>query len=340
MGMQRLAGLRLLSESKSYIDALHSVLSHSGLYPCPTYMLAGMTACAFRFTVDRRLTAVSPTAYNWMAENFLAADFIGVTSSQQAGFSFEPAFPLYQNEAIYAIKESIDRGIGAIIWKDQFVVVTGYDDARQVLFYSDGTESADSAGIPQVHDQAIGLELPYAQFGRNVSPYWYYQILEERIELDERQIYHESFMQAIYKWETHDLMLPEDEYACGKMAYSAIIEALETGCFDKAGAYSVIDTYAAAKRDLACYTQRLEQIWPQSRFVAARYAELKQVYEQILIVTANAFHDQPEAAETVLIRHLADLFQQALDIENEAIQSMKRLMRETVGNRFNDIGLR
>ena len=325
MGMQRLVGLRLLPESKSYIDALHGVLSHSGLYAAPKYMLAGMTVTGFRFTVDRLITAGSPTAYNWMAENFLAADFIGITSDQQAGFSFEPTFPLYQNEAIHAIKQSINRGIGAIIWKDQFVIVTGYDDSRQMLFYSDGMESEG--------------ELPYGQFGVNESPYWYYQIINAGITLDEREIYRESFMQAIYKWETHDLMLPEGEYSCGKSAYSAIIHALETGCFDKAGIMSVIDTYAAAKRDIACYTQRLEQIWPQSEPVASRYAELNQIYEQI-VATAAAACNERMTVEVNMTNPLIGLFHKAAAIEDEAIQSMKRLMRETVGNRFNDIALR
>lgn len=325
MGMQRLVGLRLLLESKSYIDALYGVLSHSGLYTAPKYMLAGMTVTGFRFTVDRLITAESPTAYNWMAENFLAADFIGITSDQQAGFSFDPTFPLYQKEAIHAIKQSINRGIGAIIWKDQFVIVTGYDDSRQVLFYSDGMESEG--------------ELPYGHFGLNKSPYWYYQIINERIMLDEREVYRESFMQAIYKWETHDLMLPKGEYSCGKSAYSAIIHALETGCFDKAGMMSVIDTYAAAKRDLARYTQRLEQIWPQSKPVAARYAELNQIYEQIVSTAASTCHEQ-SIIKAKFASPFIDLFEKASAVEDEAIQSMKRLMRETVDNRFNDIALR
>ncbi|BBH22866.1 hypothetical protein Back11_42110 [Paenibacillus baekrokdamisoli] len=335
MGIQRLVGLRLLSASKSYIDALHGILSHSGLYTAPKYMLAGMTVTGFRFTVDRLITAESPTAYNWMAENFLAADFIGITSAQHAGFSFEHTFPLYQKGAIHDIKRSIDRGIGAIAWKDQFVIVTGYDDSRQVLFYSDGRDSGDGFNRPQAHE----AELPYEQFGRNLSPYWYYQIVEERVELDEREIYRESFMQAIYKWETHDLMLPEGEYACGKRAYSAIIHALETGCYDKTGIWSVIDTYAAAKRDLACYTQKLEQLWPQSRSVAACYAELNQIYEQI-VDTAAAGCNEGTTEEPKLVNQLIALFHKALAIEDEAIQNMKRLMRETVDNRFNDIALR
>ena len=43
--------------------------------------------------------AESISAYNWMAENFVEADFMGVTTGQHGGFSFEPTFPLYQKQA-------------------------------------------------------------------------------------------------------------------------------------------------------------------------------------------------------------------------------------------------
>lgn len=136
------------------------------------------------------------------------------------------------------MKDSIDQQRGSIIWKDQFVIVTGYDDEQQSLYYSDGN-------MP-------GLQrLSYAEFGRNDAPYWYFQVLEEQIELDEIGIYQESLMQAIYKWETHDPMLPSSEYACGRAAYEAMIVALESGVYDHVGVQRVIQDYAASKRDIA-----------------------------------------------------------------------------------------
>ena len=290
MGMQRLVGLRLLPESKSYIDALHGILSHSGLYTAPKYMLTGMTVTGFRFTVDRLITAESPTAYNWMAENFLAADFIGITSDQQAGFSFEPTFPLYQNEAIHAIKQSINRGIGAIIWKDQFVIVTGYDDSRQVLFYSDGMESAASTDRPD--RRAVRVSCRMDNSALISRPIGIIKLLMKGLRWTNARSIENPSCKPSTSGRQHDLMLPEGEYSCGKSAYSAIIHALETGCFEKAGMMSVIDTYAAAKRDLACYTQRLEQIWPQSKAVAARYAELNQIYEQIVTTAASTCNER------------------------------------------------
>lgn len=174
-----LKDLRMTTESRSYIDAMHAVLTHAGWTSCSKAMLAGMTVTGFRFAVHRHLTAESPTAYNWVAENFLAADFMGVTASSSAGFAFHPTFPLYRQEAVAEIKASLDRGIGAVFWKDCFAVAAGYDDEEGILYYDDGS--------------GHGLQrLPYGEFGQNRSPYWYYQILEDTVELDPIEIYKES----------------------------------------------------------------------------------------------------------------------------------------------------
>ncbi|MDR6720634.1 hypothetical protein [Paenibacillus sp. 2003] len=95
----------------SYTDAMYRIILHTRWMDFPRHMIAGMTASAFRLVVDRRLTAESISAYNWMAENFVAADFLGVTTGQHGGFSFEPTFPLYQKQAVLDIKASIDRGM-------------------------------------------------------------------------------------------------------------------------------------------------------------------------------------------------------------------------------------
>ncbi|QYR23215.1 hypothetical protein KZ483_10000 [Paenibacillus sp. sptzw28] len=303
----------MTNESESYIDAMHGILSHKGWTDRSKPVLSGMTVSGFRFTVNRRLTAESPTAYNWIAENFLAADFLGITSSQQAGYQFDATFPLYRKQAVSDIKKSIDRGIGAVFWKDKFVIAAGYDDNLEVLYYTDG-----------LSDEY--LRLCYTDFGTNVSPYWYYQILEDKIELDELEIYKESLIQAVYKWEQHDLMLPEADYACGRAAYDAIIQALKTGDYDPENAAGVFRCYAAAKRDIALYTAFLQTFWPQINIAAAHYGRLAQIFGHLV--------ESKTPSEQI------DLFVEAQRTETNAVQSIKALMRETIENRFNDISLR
>lgn len=202
----RLDNLRLCKQAGAYVDALHAVATGAGWIGLSKPELSGMTVAGFRFAVNRRLTAESATAYNWMAENFLAADFIGLTSSQQAGFTFHPTFPLYRKHALAAIRGSITRGIGAIFWHDGFAVATGYDEAKGLLYYSGGEEKDDRAAS----DRTIACE----DFGSGADPYWYYQTLHGRIALDEAAVRRESLIQAVYKWETHDSILPREQYAC------------------------------------------------------------------------------------------------------------------------------
>ncbi|MFD0617591.1 hypothetical protein ACFQZR_08960 [Paenibacillus sp. GCM10027629] len=318
-----LENLTLTQHANSYIDALHAILMHQGWITCSKSMLAGMTATAFRFTVDRRLTAESTSAYNWIAENFLAADFIGVTASSAAGFHFEPTFPLYQKQALSDIRKSLDRGIGCTIWQDRFVVVAGYDEDQQVLYISDG--------------QAEGYRaLPYAQFGKGDSPYWYCQFLEGHIALDEIAVYQESLVQAIFKWETHELMLPEAEYACGEAAYDAMIEAFRTGNYDPSGAEEVLQYYAIAKKDIATYVAALERYWPELRDASVKYRDVAQIFEE----AARLLVSVERSDDLAPINTIIDLFGDAKALEKKAVQSLKRLMRETIHNRFDDIGLR
>ncbi|MFD0710802.1 hypothetical protein [Paenibacillus sp. GCM10027626] len=309
-----IGNLQMESKYGSYVDAMHAILTHMGWFRLDKSLLAGMTVSGFRFNVNRKLAAESTSAYNWMAENFLAGDFIGVTASQKAGFSFQPTFPLYQQRAIIDIKTAVDRGAGAIFWHDGFAVVTGYDDRQGQLYYCDG------AGSP-------AKTLPYEHFGCNSTPYWYYQLLEACIPLDLTAIYKESFLQAIYKWETHDLVLPEHSYACGQAAYDAIIEALVSGNYDREGAQATFLYYAEAKRHLAAYTDTVQKSWPHAGAAAANYSKLAQLFEEIA------------AAEENDVVRLA-LFKEARNSEECAIEELRQLVREAADNRFHDIGLR
>ncbi|PYI55762.1 hypothetical protein [Paenibacillus flagellatus] len=321
MGRVYLDGLRMTIQSKSYVDAMHAVLTHKGWTDRSKPMLAGMTAAAFRLSVNRRLTAESPTAYNWMAEHFLAGDFIGVASSQQAGFSFAPTFPLYARQSIESIRASIDRGTGAIFWKDDFVVAVGYRDDIGALLYSDGTEDEP-------------LELPYEAFGINDSPYWYVQTFDDRMDADEWTIYKESLIQAAAKWEWHDPLLPERDYACGEAAYEAMARAFESGDFDRDGARQIVGRLAAARRDIADYTAELHRRWPACGAIATRYAEAADVLEEMNGLAARLPAGSGEAAR------LASMAEEVRGIEASAVREIRSLLRETIGNRFHDIGLR
>ena len=313
-------------EAGSYIDAMHTVLQGRGAYPHVKAMLAGMTAACFRFSVHRRLHPDSPTAYNWMAEHLVAADLIGLTASQAAGYHQKPTFPLYQEEAVQQIIAAIDGGTGVIFWKDQFAVLVGYDRHQNCFYYLDGDGT-------EVRTLAIN------EFGRNRTPYWYYQILEEQAEVEWVKVIKESYVQAIAKWETHELMLPEAEYACGRSAYKAIAAALKTSNYDPAGTVETMSVYAAAKRMAAAYAAEAVGYWPSLAPVVQRYAELGELWTGI--ESALAAEETPiEPFDEALTKLMVKQVEAAGQIEDEALAQVGTLLREPIANRFGDIGLR
>nr|WP_154960694.1 hypothetical protein [Paenibacillus xylanexedens] len=309
----------------TYADALYPILLYKKWTHLPRYMIAGMTASLFRFVVDRRLTKESISAYNWMAENFVAADFIGVTASQAAGFSFEPTFPLYQKQTLHDIKNSIDRGTGAVLWHDQFVVAVGYDDDEEVLFFCTGDESEIR-------------RLPYTLVGLNNSPYWYYQVLEAHRSIDMWEVCKESLIQAVYKWETHDYMLPAQDYACGSAAYTAVADVLQSGNYESNQAATVLRYYAYTRGDIASYVKALEHLSPQMDQVIVKYTQLADLYTSIVeVLDDSAAWD---AREPGSVQRVSELIRNAGDAEQAAIDAIKHAFPETINNRFSDIGLR
>ncbi|PWV97880.1 hypothetical protein DFQ01_12067 [Paenibacillus cellulosilyticus] len=329
----KLQHFHMKAESRPYLDAMHAVLTHAGWTTLSKPMLAGMTVNGFRMAVHRRLTAESTTAYNWHAEHFLAADFIGVMCSSKAEFTFKRTFPLYRKQAIGDIRSSIDRGIAAICWHNgQFVAIVGYEDVEDGsgsggtgndsvrLFYADGW----SDEVKPFNDRDFGV----GEDRENPSPYWYYQIFEGCIPMDEAAVMKESFLQAIFKWETHDGTLPEKDYACGAAVYDAILQALRSGDYDQAGASETFRCMAVAKRDIAAYMSEAERRWPAAVEAAAHYYRVAELFTGI------------EAAAINQVDELCGLFQEAKQAETQAIEALRQLVRETVDNRFHDVGLR
>ncbi|MEK3794025.1 hypothetical protein MKX42_20010 [Paenibacillus sp. FSL R7-0204] len=313
--------------ASSFADAMHQVLSAKGWFKLPVHMLSGMTALCFRLSVHRELHPDSVTAYNWAAEHTVAADLIGIVASQAAGFHFMPTFPLYQKQAIAAIRQSLEQGTGVVCWKDRFVVITRCEDERQLFYYTEIASAAE-------------LELPYDQFGRNESPYWYGQIYEGQIQKDMLQVIRESFIQAVYKAEVHEPMLLESQYACGLKAYDAMLEALTDKTFDAAGTYETLFFYAGMKQDTAAYAREASLYWPELEGIAEHYTALAAVYNEITDALNEKPVQAPEAPCSIDDESLLPLLREAKRIETAAIQSIRHLLREPIENRFHDVGLR
>lgn len=232
---------------------------------------------------------------------------------------------LYQKQALLDIKASIDRGVGAILWHDQFVIVTGYDDAERVLFI------CESKG-----DEII--RLPYDSFGRNSTPYWYYQVLEACAPIDLWEVCKESLIQAVYKWETHDYMLPPQDYACGAAAYTVMAAALQSGTYDAEQTATVLRYYAKSRLDIASYVAGLEHLSTQMDQVINEYELLANLYTMIIEEIDNSI--SWDSREPECVQRVIELIRKAGATEQRAIDAINRAFPETIGNRFKDVGLR
>lgn len=69
-------------ESKSYVDSLHAILTHTGQFQGSKVVLAGYTGMAFKLAVHRRLLPMSVTAYGqWGEAHRPGIDNLGYSQS-------------------------------------------------------------------------------------------------------------------------------------------------------------------------------------------------------------------------------------------------------------------
>ncbi|WP_019423193.1 hypothetical protein [Paenibacillus sp. OSY-SE] len=314
MSVIKLSPFKVEPETNTFIDQFHAVLHAAGLTTYPKYALACMSALAFRFSVHRQLSAVSIFAYDWSAQHYLAADFVGAYSKTYAGYADHPLVPIYRQHVVKEAMHSIDHGVGVVVWQDQFMSLYGYDDDNR-LFYA-----VDSAGKS---NQSISFDT----LGQGQSPLSFCQLFgAERIAFDIRDLVKESFVQAIYQWEHHDTALCADQFACGERAYDVLIEAFREGEFDWDGAARTIRMYGVFKRYIAQYVQSMQPEMAGLELVASYYAQVCRKYEDINRLLELCLADEPT---TMPIRlEIARCFQEAKDAEQAAICQMKQVVHD------------
>ncbi|CAG7647478.1 hypothetical protein ACFQI7_20235 [Paenibacillus allorhizosphaerae] len=293
-----------------YTDALHAALTASGYFHGSKALLSGITANAFRFQTHCRLTADAIHAYNWKAEHWLSADFLGIHNTVWCGFTDSPTFPLYQKAAWDAVANAHRHGRPSILWTGKFTVT----DPR--------------------HDAPGGADLLYG-----CPPFWFCQTFGDKLEVRMEELYRESLVQAVYLWERHDSVLPPEQYGCGERAYGFMLQAFRTGDFDRTGAAAVIRWLLELKQNVLAYLQEIESHLPGLGPVIERYDQLTALFRQMeeLLRTAIA-EEKPNHRKA--FQMLADATSEARRIESDAIIRLKEMFREVIGSRYRNIGLR
>lgn len=265
-----LDNIHLKRESKSYIDSLYAILTAAGRFKGPKYILSGLTGMAFKISVHEQLLPFSVTAYGqWIDEHKPAVKNIGLLSVADAGRTRHPTFRWYQEQAIIAVKQSLDRGLGVIYWIPEFGVIHGYDDADQVFYVQDGWHTESQVVL-------------YDNFGLNLTPFWYYEIFGDRVGIALEEMVLESLRLAIDDWHTPYKTLPNTDIASGKLAYTFLREGLLGGAYDAGGARYILEAYAVSRTEIRDYLRDVEGCWPELVEARGCYEELGRVIPDMM----------------------------------------------------------
>lgn len=312
-----LKNIKIMRESRSYIDCLYSLLSSAGMFDLPKHMLSGMTGMAFKFTIHKRLLPSSLDMYNWRWENWRAVNALGIYNETYSGSPMDSIFPIYQKNMIKKIKQSIDEGKAVIGWglsKSSFCLILGYSDEDQVLFFRHNNSKENEVML-------------YDNLGVINEGDWFFQIIGQMVEKDVRDIYRESMEIAIYEWNSNYKV--NSEYGSGKKAYQNLINAFKTGSFYERGAYYILGVYINSKRDISKYMNEVAIEIPALIHAAKQYKKLADTYYHISSIPVTG---KPEEDIKYIPQALA-FFNEAMQIEEKAIEEIEKYMQEIMSNK-------
>lgn len=300
-----LENLMMKRQSKSYVDSLHAILTHAGLFQGSKYMLAGYTGMAFKLSVHRRLLPMSVTAYGqWGESHRSGIDNLGIFTIWDGGRTRHPTFGYYQRDAVNWVKRSLDAGIGVIYWLPEFGVIHGYDDCDRIFYVQDGWSKESQI-------------LLYDNFGLNFTGFWYCQVFGDQVHIPEQEKLLESLRLAIEDWDIPYRLLPDRNVASGRLAYDVWVEALRGGDYDESGAAYILESYCQSRTEMQMYLRDARGIWTELEQAYTCYEQLGALISQMkgcMIQEHNRWIMQADATEK-----LAQVLLEAKALEEQAV---------------------
>lgn len=305
----------------SYISAVYGVLKAAGMWDGDIYKLMGMTGMAFHFIVHESCCPSSVTVYDWVGEHTAMLDRIGVYSDSYQSYSDagRNTYRLRHTDAVRRIKESIDQGVGAVVWAPtrilEFGFVNGYDDGDGVFFVGDCTM--------QPVDPLL-----YSNLGKSDIPMLFYQIFHNKVEIDPAKAYRESLQFAVNEWEKEFHVNPH--YASGRKAYRLLLASLEKADFDLFGLPYILAVYADSKRQAARYLAflaesgtgftGLDKAAELYGRIAGKFEELTRIFPFSGSNGADGTADRGKAPEGLkLVRECFELEEEAMACITKAV---------------------
>jgi hypothetical protein len=249
MARKVLDNIRMGMTWTSYIAAVDGILRNAGLWNDEVYKLMGMTGTAFRFIVHDRICTSSVTVYDWSEEHLTAMDRIGLHTDVYAVEDIRiNTFAEQREAAVQRIKESIDRGVGVLVWAPtrilEFGIIHGYDDADGVFLVQECTmQPADP--------------MLYTNLGKSEVPMLFYQLFHGKVDVDREKVYRDSLQYGVKQWNKEFHVCPD--YASGRKGYINMITALEKMDFIDFGLAYLLVVYADSKKCIAQYLNDVHQ---------------------------------------------------------------------------------
>ncbi|HYE82038.1 MAG TPA: hypothetical protein VEG39_07720 [Clostridia bacterium] len=331
MGARVLENVKLIKESRGFVDCLYSVLTAAGRFKGAKYLLSGMAGFAFIFSAHKELIVASTEMYGLRTTALNSLDILGYYSEVYCGLKNCLTFPLHQKKAIIRTKESIDAGMGTIVWAPgitDFGVIFGYDDEDGVFFYRDRHHK----------DEQILL---YDNLGRVEATFWMCQIIGDSIEKDIKDIYLDSLEYAVDIWETPylDEVVHNRALASGRKAYEYLIDGMKSGSFSELGAARLIYFNVIAREEAYLYMEIVKEELPECYPAYLKYKELHDIYQNIKgsLPPPSMPGQEYRIDRTNQLPQLIEGCMKAAQVEEEAVNELKLLLKERLSNRYVDI---
>ena len=300
----------------TYMGSVHGVLTGAGLWNDSVEMLMGMTGMAFHFIVHSQTCPSSVTVYDWVSEHFGMMDRIGVYSESThiENSGNLNTFDKAREMAVSRIKESIDDGIGVVVWAPtpilEFGIIYGYDDDDKVFLVQDCMNKNPDP-------------LLYSNLGKSEVPVLFIQRFFNRVSVDPEKIFRDSLHFGFYQWERGSNI---PMYASGREGYHNLINALEKKDFNPFGLAYIFAVYSDSKRIIDTY---LKNIISKSKILNGLdeasdiYNNLKDKYNEITELVPFRGPGQGDLNEKN-IKPLLKLIKECLGLEENAMAVIKR----------------
>ncbi len=299
----------------TYIGSVHGVLVNAGLWDEDVERLMGMTGMAFHFIAHYQACPSSVTVYDWFNEHFRMMDRIGIVNETMyvENDGRLNTFKKAQGRAVDRIRDSIDRGMGVVVWAPtpilEFGIITGYDDGDKVFHVMD----------------CLGKEpdpLLYSNLGRSEVPVLFIQLFYERVPVDNEKIFRDSLEYGAHQWEKESHI---KGYACGRKGYEYLIKTLEKRDYNPFGLAYLIAVYADSKNNIASY---LNYIISETKDLKGLdeafdiYNRVKGKYQKLTQLAPFKGPGQGEVKEEN-VKPMIKVVKECLELEDKAMSVIK-----------------